>query len=56
MFSSNNPPVHSEAYTAGADSFGISHGAHGTKLLKTCQPLDIVNNLFQAQQWLDTNI
>jgi len=41
------------AHNAGADSLGISHGAHSTKLLQVCKPLDIVNDLFQAQQWLD---
>jgi phosphoglycolate phosphatase len=44
------------AHNAGADSLAVSHGAHSTKLLKACRPLDIVDNLFQAQQWLDTNI
>ncbi|MBL1319917.1 MAG: HAD-IA family hydrolase [Methylophaga sp.] len=44
------------AHNAGADSLGISHGAHSTKLLKACQPLDIVDDLFQAQQWLNENL
>jgi phosphoglycolate phosphatase len=44
------------AHNAGADSLGISHGAHSVKLLQACQPLDIVGNLFQTQQWLDTNL
>ncbi len=44
------------AHNAGADSLAISHGAHDAKLLQACQPLDIVDNLFQAQQWLNTNL
>ncbi len=41
------------AHNAGADSLGISHGAHDVELLQACQPVGIVDDLFQAQQWLD---
>jgi phosphoglycolate phosphatase len=44
------------AHNAGAKSLGISHGAHSSKLLKACQPLDIVNDLFQTQKWLEANL
>jgi phosphoglycolate phosphatase len=44
------------AHNAGADSLGVSHGAHSTELLRACQPRNIVDNLFQVQQWLDTNL
>lgn len=40
------------AYNAGADSLGVSHGAHSIALLQACQPREIVSNLFQVQQWL----
>jgi phosphoglycolate phosphatase len=43
------------AQNAGADSLGISHGAHSTELLQACQPCDIVDDLFQVQQWLAHN-
>ena len=43
------------AHNAGADSLGISHGAHSSKLLQACQPIAIVDDLFQAQQWLNAN-
>jgi len=40
------------AHNAGADSLGISHGAHGIETLAACQPRDIVANLHQVEQWL----
>lgn len=40
------------AYNAGADSLGISHGAHGIATLQACQPKAIVADLYQAEQWL----
>jgi len=40
------------AHNAGADSLGISHGAHGIDTLQACQPRDIVDNLHQVEQWL----
>lgn len=40
------------AHNAGADSLGISHGAHSIELLQACQPQDIVSDLFHTQKWL----
>jgi len=40
------------AHNAGADSLGISHGAHGIATLQACQPKAIVADLYQAEQWL----
>lgn len=40
------------AHNAGADSLGISHGAHGVDTLQACQPKAIVADLYQAEQWL----
>jgi phosphoglycolate phosphatase len=40
------------ANNAGADSLGISHGAHGVEMLKACKPLHIVDNLHEVQSWL----
>jgi len=40
------------AHNAGADSLGISHGAHGVTTLQACQPKAIVADLYQAEQWL----
>lgn len=42
------------ATNAGADSLGISHGAHGVETLLACRPQAIVDDLHQAQQWLST--
>ena len=41
------------AHNAGADSLGISHGAHDIETLLACQPQDVVADLHQAQQWLN---
>lgn len=43
------------ASNAGADSLAVSHGAHTVDQLKACQPRAIVNNLYQAQHWLNDN-
>lgn len=40
------------AHNAGADSLGISHGAHGVATLQACSPKGIVADLHQAEQWL----
>jgi len=40
------------AHNAGADSLGISHGAHGVDTLQACKPQAIVDDLFQVEQWL----
>ncbi len=40
------------AHNAGADSLGISHGAHGVETLQACSPKGIVADLHQAEQWL----
>ena len=40
------------AHNAGADALAISHGAHDIKTLHACQPRDIVDNLYQVEQWL----
>jgi phosphoglycolate phosphatase len=40
------------ANNAGADSLGISHGAHGIEILSACKPLDIVDDLYGVQTWL----
>ncbi|MFT7413460.1 MAG: phosphoglycolate phosphatase [Methylophagaceae bacterium] len=40
------------AHNAGADSLGITHGAHGIDTLQACSPKGIVADLHQAQQWL----
>jgi phosphoglycolate phosphatase len=41
------------AHNAGADSLAITHGAHGIKTLQACEPLAIVDDLFQVEQWLN---
>jgi len=41
------------AHNAGADSVAITHGAHGIKTLKACDPLTILDDLYQLEQWLD---
>ncbi|NOQ94616.1 MAG: HAD-IA family hydrolase [Methylophaga sp.] len=41
------------AHNAGADSLAISHGAHGVKTLRACQPREIVDDLHQVEQWLN---
>lgn len=40
------------AHNAGADSLGITHGAHRKETLQACAPKGIVNTLEQAQQWI----
>lgn len=40
------------AHNAGADSLAVSHGAHGFDTLQACEPLAIVNDLFQVEHWL----
>ncbi len=40
------------AQNAGADCVGISHGAHDIVALQACQPKEIVDNLYQLQDWL----
>ncbi len=40
------------AHNAGADSLGISHGAHPTEQLLACQPKALVADLFEAEHWL----
>jgi phosphoglycolate phosphatase len=40
------------AHNAGADSLGITHGAHGIETLQACSPKGVVADLHQAQQWL----
>lgn len=41
------------AHNAGADSLAITHGAHGIETLQACEPLAIVDDLFQVEQWLN---
>ena len=41
------------AHNAGADSIAISHGAHGINTLQACNPLTIVDDLFQLEQWFN---
>lgn len=41
------------AHNAGADSLGISHGAHGIETLQACRPKHIVSDLHEAEQWLN---
>jgi len=41
------------AHNAGADSLALTHGAHGIKTLRACQPRAIVDNLHQVEQWLN---
>ena len=40
------------AHNAGADSLGISHGAHDLATLQACKPKNIVTDLHEAEQWL----
>ena len=40
------------AHNAGADSLGISHGAHSVETLQACSPKEIVTDLHQVEQWL----
>jgi len=40
------------AHNAGADSLGITHGAHAESKLKACDPKAIVHDLHQVQTWL----
>jgi len=42
------------AHNAGADSLGITHGAHDINQLQACQPKQIVADLYQAEQWLNS--
>ena len=42
------------AHAAGADSLAVKHGAHDIKALQACQPKMIVDNLYQAEKWLQT--
>ena len=41
------------AHNAGADSLGLSHGAHGIDTLRACQPREIVDNLHQVQTFIN---
>lgn len=41
------------AHNAGADSLGISHGAHDMATLRACQPKAIVDNLQQVEHFLN---
>lgn len=41
------------AHNAGADSLGISHGAHGIDTLRACQPREIVDDLHQVQTFIN---
>jgi len=41
------------AHNAGADSLGISHGAHAIETLQACQPKAIVDDLHQVEHWLN---
>lgn len=41
------------AHNAGADSLGITHGAHGIDTLRACQPQEIVDDLHQVQTFLN---
>jgi len=41
------------ATNAGADSLGISHGAHNKEMLQACNPKAIVSDLHQIEQWLN---
>ncbi len=40
------------AHNVGADSLGVSHGAHDIATLHACQPKDVVADLYQVEQWL----
>jgi len=40
------------AHNAGANSLGISHGAHPITTLQACHPLAVVDDLHQLQNWL----
>lgn len=42
------------AKSAGAESVGIGHGAHGLPILQACEPQAIVNDLFALESWLDS--
>ncbi len=41
------------AKNAGADSLGITHGAHDENKLIACEPKAIVHDLHQVQHWLN---
>lgn len=41
------------AKNAGADSLGITHGAHDENKLVACEPKAIVHDLHQVQHWLN---
>lgn len=41
------------AHNAGADSLGVSHGAHSAEVLLACQPKEVVKDLYQVEQWLN---
>ncbi len=40
------------AHNAGADSLGITHGAHSETTLKSAKPRAIVHDLYQVENWL----
>lgn len=40
------------AHNAGADSLGITHGAHPELTLKAANPRAIVHDLYQVEKWL----
>jgi phosphoglycolate phosphatase len=40
------------AHNAGADSLGITHGAHPEVTLKAANPKAIVHDLYQVEKWL----
>lgn len=40
------------AHNAGADSLGVSHGAHSINALAACKPKAIVDDLHQLEKWL----
>lgn len=42
------------AKQAGADSVGISHGAHAIPVLQACDPQAIVTDLHDLENWLDS--
>jgi len=41
------------AHNAGANSLAISHGAHSADTLSACNPLAIVNDLHQVEEWIN---
>jgi phosphoglycolate phosphatase len=43
------------AHNAGADSLGVTSGAHSHDLLQACQPRAIVSDLKQVELWLETS-